>query len=58
MPKSPAVQRLALLTAVLIAVQAGIWDSPLGERGWIAVLSTALENLDQDDIPEPTEPPR
>jgi hypothetical protein len=52
MPKYPAAQRLALLTAVLIAVQAGIWDSPLGERGWIAVLSTALENLDQDHIPE------
>jgi hypothetical protein len=52
MPKYPAAQRLALLTAVLIAVQAGIWDTPLGERGWIAVLSTALENLDQDDIPE------
>ena len=52
MPKCPAAQRLALLTAVLIAVQAGIWDSPLGERGWIAVLSTALENLDQDHIPE------
>ena len=33
-------------------MQAGIWDSPLGERGWIAVLSTALENLDQDHIPE------
>lgn len=52
MPDYPAAQRLALLTAVLIAVQAGIWDSPLGERGWIAVLSTALENLDQDDIPD------
>lgn len=52
MPEYPAAQRLALLTAVLIAVQAGIWDSPLGERGWIAVLSTALENLDQDHIPE------
>jgi hypothetical protein len=52
MPKYPAVQRLALLTAVLIAVQAGIWDSPLGERGWIAVLSTALENLDDDHIPD------
>jgi len=51
MPKYPAAQRLALLTAVLIAVEAGIWDSPLGERGWIAVLSTALENLDQDHIP-------
>ncbi len=52
MPQYPAVQRLALFTAVLIAVQAGIWDSPLGERGWIGVLSTALENLGQDDIPE------
>jgi hypothetical protein len=52
MPKHPAAQRLALLAAVLIAVQAGIWDSPLGERGWIAVLSTALENLDEDDIPD------
>jgi hypothetical protein len=52
MPQYPAVQRLALFTAVLIAVQAGIWDSPLGERGWIGVLSTALENLDLDDIPE------
>jgi len=52
MREYPAAQRLALLTAVLIAVQAGIWDSPLGERGWIGVLSTALENLDQDDIPD------
>ena len=52
MPAYPAAQRLALLTAVLIAVQADIWDSPLGERGWIAVLSTALENLDKDHIPE------
>jgi hypothetical protein len=52
MPEYPAAQRLALLTAVLIAVQAGIWDSPLGQRGWIAVLSTALENLDQDHIPD------
>lgn len=50
MPKYPAAQRLALLTAVLIAVQAGIWDSPLGEQGWIAVLSTALENLDEDRL--------
>jgi hypothetical protein len=52
MPKYPAAQRLALLTAVLIAVQADIWDSPLGGQGWIAVLSKALENLDGDQIPE------
>lgn len=53
MPDYAAAQRLALLTAVLIAMQARIWDTPLGERGWISVLSKAVEELDQNDIPGP-----
>ena len=52
MAEQPAARRLALLTAVLIAVAAGTWDDPLGEQGWIRVVCTALESLDQDDIPD------
>jgi hypothetical protein len=56
MPEYPAARRLALLTAVLIAVQAGTWDEPLGEQGWIRVVSKALESLDRDDIPDRLSP--
>jgi len=52
MPNLPAVHRLAIISLVLCAVEAGIWDSPLGDQGWIRVVSEALENLDRDDIPE------
>lgn len=56
MAEQPAAQRLALLTAVLIAVQAGTWDDPLGEQGWVRVVCMALENLDRDDIPDRLSP--
>jgi hypothetical protein len=51
MPQYAAAQRLALLSTVLVAVQSGTWNGPLGEQGWIRVVSEALENLDRDDIP-------
>ena len=52
MPNLPAVHRLAIISLVLCAVQAAAWDGPLGDKGWIRVVSKALENLDRDDIPE------
>ena len=52
MPNLPAVHRLAIISLVLCAVQVGAWDGPLGDQGWIRVVSEALENLDRDDIPE------
>ena len=52
MPNLPAVHRLAIISLVLCAVQARAWYGPLGDQGWIRVLSEALENLDRDDIPE------
>lgn len=52
MPKLPAAERLALLTLVLCAVQAQVWDGPLGEQGWFPVVGRALQNLDQDDLPQ------
>lgn len=47
----PAFSRLAILILVLCAVEAGLWDDPLGDQGWIGVVSEALEKLDQEDIP-------
>ena len=52
LPGLPAVHRLALLSLVLCAVQAEVWDSPLGDRGWIRIVSRALGKLDREDIPE------
>ena len=52
LPGLPAVHRLALLSLVLCAVQAEVWDSPLGDQGWIRIVSKALEKLDREDIPE------
>jgi len=52
MPEYPAFGRLAVLILVLCAVQAEIWDGPLGDQGWIRVVSAALGQLDQGDIPE------
>jgi hypothetical protein len=48
----PALHRLALLSLVLCAVQAKVWDSPLGDRGWIRIIGKILEKLDREDIPE------
>jgi hypothetical protein len=48
----PAAGRLAVTALLLIAIEAGIWDSPLGEPGWIRVLTSALTRLDQDDLPD------
>jgi hypothetical protein len=56
MAEHPAAQRLALLTAVLLAMQAGTWDDPFGEQGWIRVVCAALEGLDRDDIPDRLSP--
>jgi hypothetical protein len=50
MPDLPASQRLAILILVLSAVQAQVWDRPLGEQGWFPVVGMALQNLDRDDI--------
>jgi hypothetical protein len=46
-----AAQQLAVLTLVLIGVQSGIWDDPLGEDGWLRVSSKILEALGQAEIP-------
>jgi hypothetical protein len=51
MPQSPFALRLALLTLVLLAVEAGAWDSPSGDSGWMKVVVMALGNLDHDDVP-------
>jgi hypothetical protein len=51
MPQSPFPVRLALLALVLVAVEAGTWDSPSGDNGWMKVVATALGNLDRDDVP-------
>jgi hypothetical protein len=51
MPQSPLAVRLALLALVLVAVEAGTWDSPSGDSGWMKVVAAALENLDRDDTP-------
>jgi hypothetical protein len=50
MPQAPFPVRLALLTLILVAVEAGTWDSPSGDSGWMKVVATALGNLDLDDI--------
>lgn len=47
-----AAERLALLTQVLTGAESRIWDSPLGEDGWIRMASTVLEALGQADVPE------
>jgi hypothetical protein len=47
-----AVERLAVLTLILIGVESGIWDGPLGEDGWLRAASTILESLGQAEIPE------
>jgi hypothetical protein len=47
-----AAERLAVLTQVLIGVESGIWDSPLGEDGWVRAASTSLEALSQAEISE------
>lgn len=52
LPGLPPVHRLAILSLVLCAIQAGVWDGPLGDRGWFRIVRKALEKLDQDDIPE------
>ena len=52
MPNLPAVHRLAVISLLLCAVQADVWDGPLGDEGWVRVVSQALEGLDRDDIPE------
>jgi hypothetical protein len=51
-----ASQRLAVLIMALCGIQAGVWDSPVGDQGWIRVVSRALENLEDGDIPEPLSP--
>jgi hypothetical protein len=45
-------ERLAILTLVLIGVQSGIWDGPLGENGWFGVSKTILKELGQAEIPQ------
>lgn len=52
MPVLPAFQRLAIVTLVMCAVEAGVWDEPTGKDGWIWLLAKAMEKLDLDDIPE------
>jgi hypothetical protein len=47
-----ATERLAVLTLVLIGIQSGIWDGPLGEDGWLRVSSRILETLGYAEIPE------
>src|SRR5262249_50261442 len=52
MESRPAAERLAVLTQVLIGVESGIWDGPLGEDGWLRMASTTLEALGAAEIPE------
>jgi hypothetical protein len=52
MPLLPAVDRLAIAALVLYAVQAKAWDSPVGDQGWLPVVSAAIGEIDEDDIPE------
>src|SRR5512146_840325 len=52
----PAAQRLAVLTMTVCGVQAGLWESPLGDQGWIRVVSRALESLGDGDVPERLSP--
>ena len=52
MASRPAIHRLAILALILFAAQAKLWDGALGEQGWFPVVGRALQNLDQDDIPE------
>jgi PLD-like domain len=51
MPGLPAVHRLAIIALIMCAVQYGVWDGPLGDQGWLRVLSDALKQLDLNDIP-------
>jgi hypothetical protein len=51
-PHLPVIDRLAIVSLILCAVQAGIWDSALGDRGWMRTMGAAIESLDQEDIPE------
>jgi hypothetical protein len=51
-----ASQRLAVLTMALCGIQAGVWDSPVGDQGWIRVVSRALESLEDGGIPEQLSP--
>ncbi|MET7426159.1 hypothetical protein [Dactylosporangium sp. NPDC005555] len=55
MPNYSAVDRLAISTLVLVAVELGVWASALGEDGWIDVLATAIESVDLGDLPLPLE---
>jgi hypothetical protein len=48
-----ASQRLAVLAMILCGVQAELWDGPLGDEGWIRVVSRVLEMLGNGDIPDP-----
>jgi hypothetical protein len=48
-----AAERLAMLALVLTGAESGVWDSPLGEDGWLRVASTILQSLGQAQIPEP-----
>jgi hypothetical protein len=55
-PSLTASPRLAVLAMILCGVQAGLWDSPLGDEGWIRVVSRVLETLGNGDIPDPLSP--
>jgi hypothetical protein len=52
----PAAQRLAVLTMTVCGVQAQLWDDPLGDQGWIRVVSRALAALGDGDVPERLSP--
>jgi hypothetical protein len=52
----PASPRLAVLVMILCGVQAKLWDSPLGDEGWIQVVGRAVGGLGNGDIPDPLSP--
>jgi hypothetical protein len=51
-PNLPAIDRLAIINLVLCAVQAQVWEDPLGDQGWMRILGATLGSLDLGDIPE------
>jgi hypothetical protein len=50
-PNLPAIDRLAIINLVLCAVQSQVWESPLGDQGWMRILGAAVSSLDLGDIP-------
>jgi len=48
----PVAERLDVLTSVLTGIELGVWDGPLGDDGWLRVLSAILTAIGQSEIPE------